>query len=390
MIHRAVLPLALALLLAAASRAAERPLQVGDPAPPLRLQKVLQAPEGARLSWDALRGKVVLLEFWGTWCQPCLPAMEHLDGLAGKLARRPFQVVAITTEREEPVARYLKKNPSRLWIGLDDANATWNAYRAGPIPFTVLVDPQGRIAAVTHPLKVTVETVEDLLAGRPVDLPAQTGDDPPPPPAAPEPAEEGALFEATLRPAPVGEGSLSTDSTGRWISLVGPARQLLETAYRVPRGLLIVETDLPPGFYAAEVRLPERDDDLLHSLLQQMIQASLKLKVTREVRDREVLVLATIPGKATLEPSRDLQTQTTLRGTTVESNGMEIAALARFLGLKTGMPVLDETGLKGKYALFLDWDPEQPGALERELEKLGLKLVRQSRTVEMVIVRAAG
>jgi len=41
-------------------------LQVGEPAPPLRLAEILQAPEGADATWEKLRGKVVVLDFWAT------------------------------------------------------------------------------------------------------------------------------------------------------------------------------------------------------------------------------------------------------------------------------------------------------------------------------------
>ncbi|HYO12602.1 MAG TPA: TlpA disulfide reductase family protein, partial [Thermoanaerobaculia bacterium] len=242
MINRAVLLLPLALLLPAASRAAERPLQVGDPAPPLHLQKLLQAPEGVTTSWDALRGKVVLLEFWGTWCPPCLPAMEHLDRVAGELAGRPFHVIAITTEREEPVARYLAKNPSRLWIGLDTANATWNAYQVGGVPHTVIVSPEGRIAAITHPTYVTAEAIEGLLAGRGLDLPAKAGRDVE---TTSRNDGEEALFRALLRPLPSsGQGEVTFDSTGRWISVIGPPKLLVQTAYNVSHTRMVFETDM--------------------------------------------------------------------------------------------------------------------------------------------------
>ena len=56
--------------------------EVGDPPPAITLQQLLQAPEGSLASWEALRGKVVVLEFWATWCANVMlwscPEASHL------------------------------------------------------------------------------------------------------------------------------------------------------------------------------------------------------------------------------------------------------------------------------------------------------------------------
>src|SRR5262245_37427861 len=84
---------------------------VGAEPPPLQLEKVLQAPAGARASWDALQGKVVVLEFWATWCGPCITAIPHLNELADAFKDKPVQFIAITDEDEKVVAPFLKRKP---------------------------------------------------------------------------------------------------------------------------------------------------------------------------------------------------------------------------------------------------------------------------------------
>ena len=65
------------------------------------------------------RGKVVILEFWATFCGPCLPAMDHLADLQFKF-QKDLEVINITDEERWKVVAFLKKRPTFLSIGLDN------------------------------------------------------------------------------------------------------------------------------------------------------------------------------------------------------------------------------------------------------------------------------
>src|SRR6185503_11931309 len=116
-----------ACLLLAFPRAEAAP-QVGKPAPELGLEQVLQAPAGTEASWEKLKGKVVVLEFWATWCAPCIAAIPHLNELADHFKGKPVQFIAITDEQNKVIEAFLKKRAMRAWIGLDTDKSMFKAY----------------------------------------------------------------------------------------------------------------------------------------------------------------------------------------------------------------------------------------------------------------------
>src|SRR5688500_17791880 len=64
-------------------------LAIGDTPPPLHLEKLLQAPSDAKVDWETLKGKVIVLDFWATWCAPCIAAIPHMNQLAKDLTDQP-------------------------------------------------------------------------------------------------------------------------------------------------------------------------------------------------------------------------------------------------------------------------------------------------------------
>lgn len=337
------------------------------------------------MSWDALRGKVVILEFWTTWCAGCLPAMEHLHGVAEKLAGRPVQVVAITDEGDRVVTWFLGRHPApRLWIGLDADRATFDAFGVGPVPCTFIVGPTGRIVAITHPQNVTPEAVEAALAGKDLDLPVVE------PGYPPIPAGEEAGPRAVLRQAPPGRGEFTQSFAQGWVSWTGRPSDLLESAFQVSPALIELETELPRGLFTADVRMPEgRESDLLPTV-QRTILSSLNLTATWKEKEEEVLVLRTVPGPNELRPSQSRMGKVQGGAASIDATAFEISKLVDKLGDWTGLPVIDETGLEARYDYFLGWDPQKPETLDSGLAKLGLKTVREKRRVKVLVVRTAG
>jgi thiol-disulfide isomerase/thioredoxin len=146
------------------SAAQQAGLKVGDKPPLLEAKTLWQAPQGTKLDANSLRGKLVILEFWATWCGPCVQAIPHLNELADKFKDKPVQFIAITSEDEMTVKAFLKKKPIKAWIVLDIGKSMHKAYGVEPIPLTVVIGKDGTIAAVTNPFDLTEQRLNDSLS----------------------------------------------------------------------------------------------------------------------------------------------------------------------------------------------------------------------------------
>jgi len=132
-----------------AASAAEAKRMIAEP----RRARVPFAPEfsvvaidGQRLSLESLRGKTVLLDFWGTWCPPCRAATPDLVRLAKKFADRQFVIVGISSDKSaQIVTDYVAKNAMPWPQFVDLERTVHRAYSVTVFPTYVIVDHEGII-----------------------------------------------------------------------------------------------------------------------------------------------------------------------------------------------------------------------------------------------------
>ena len=114
----------------------------GGATPPLALRD-LQGREHRLADYS---GKVVLLNFWATWCEPCREEMPAMQRLADKLAGKPFAVIAVDFGEGAPrIQEFLKKLPVRFTVLLDRDTSAANAWRVKVLPTSLVIGPDRRI-----------------------------------------------------------------------------------------------------------------------------------------------------------------------------------------------------------------------------------------------------
>jgi uncharacterized protein (TIGR03435 family) len=365
--------------------------KAGDSPPLLQATMLLQAPAGTHLDLKSLRGKVVVLEFWATWCGPCVAAIPHLNELADKFKDKPVQFVAITAEDAATIKPFLVKRPIHAWVALDSDKSMNHAYGVSAIPHTVILDRKGRIAAITHPSGLMEQHINDLLAGKTIALkePSYSQDTV----ENKDPNAQPPLFQVLVRPSTYTNSSCS--SGGSRLNARGyTVWSILPIAFGESSCRILTNSLLPETKYDFTITQPQGTGEEVAFLLQQALKSAFGLVGTKETNEVEVLLLQAKAPKA-----KGLVVSPTPGGVfhsgPGDIGGMDISMSGMAAALESNLkkPVFDETGLTNHYDVTLKWEqktPDQPnpeGLTQALRDSLGLDLVPAKRAVRMVRVR---
>ena len=145
----AALPLLLALLLPVSSGAASAPASTSAPrASGLAADFELASATG-KVALRELRGKVVLIDFWASWCVPCRQSFPWLSTMAGRYAAKDFVVVAINLDKRRDLAeKFLREFAPRFTVAFDPAGKSAEAYGVAAMPSSYLVGRDGELLDV--------------------------------------------------------------------------------------------------------------------------------------------------------------------------------------------------------------------------------------------------
>jgi uncharacterized protein (TIGR03435 family) len=343
----------------------------------------------------------VVLEFWATWCGPCVASLPHFNQLAASLDPARFQFISVDDEDPKVVQEFLTKRKMAGWVGIDTTGEVLKRFGVKGRPASIIVDTGGRIVAVTRLYAVKAVNLQAVADGKSVIFaPAENFE-----PVSQKAKASASTAKEETPPAPIKplyEVSLTRDAPdARHQTSAGPghldmygrsAEDLLIIAYNyIPKDRLLLTSPLPDGLYKMHAVWSSADDNnpLRAPFFQAAITYGLNLRVQWKTVTKKAYVLKTTEASKKLLiplPPLDAGNAGYWNGKiTIISETLDRLAYALEDGLE--VPVVNETGIEGKFDAELEFPAKDVDAAKAALLKtLGLDLIQEDRPIQMLEV----
>ena len=389
-------------LQAFAQQDAAQPPAVGEKAPELQLSEVIQGPSLNTISLEKLKGKVIVLEFWTTWCGPCVGAFPHINELVNKYKGKPVVFIAVTTDGshvlmsslKEKAVRILHNRPLDSWIVVDAEGAlTGNRYKVSSFPTTVLIDKTGKVDAITAPFNLNEAIFDNLLADKPSGLAR---------PAAPVIVQQPVVavdkdkvepvFSASLKKQTRIGGSTSSSST-HYFMYSGTVTDVLKWTYGISPFRIIYKDAMPDSHWTVDVTFPIGQDSTVKDYFKKMVPPGLGMTVTKGKQEMEVYVMkyeqVTPKEKKSVltvsDPTLKMGHLSSSEGTVLGSHWSFSGILSQCQSL-LGSFIMDETSLQGYYDLSLFYREGNAPSIIEALKDCGLIVTKEKRMIDVLFV----
>ncbi len=373
--------------------------KLGETVPNYTFKNILNSQE-TEISLKDLKGKVVILEFWATWCGSCIPAIKKLDSLQ-QIFKNNIEIITISSEKKERLQNFIKSSKTTLKIvAADTIHHETFKYRF--IPHSIIIDKNGVVRAITDPEKTTKDVIKKLIENNEISLALKD--------------------DFYVNPNVVVKNINSVIKPDYRIELksFNPKKRCglksLKGADGKVNGVEIMNLTIP-GIYrdlfqiASSKRIVYRDsltkDDFPYDKEHQynliiqyapqckdkwrelgiaFLNENFDVNARMSVDTLDCYVIKNIDDKNKIKESKSKTSEYMFMGTILKAKRIKMSQLAEYLESFTPVPVLDKTNLKGYYDIELEWQSVDVKTLYAELKKYGVKLVKSKKKLPVEVM----
>ena len=374
-------------------------LKSGDQFPDIPINHVINSPASSVNLNQQQDKKIYVLNFWGTWCGPCLPEMDALTKLQ-KANVNKIQVIGISDDSPAKLQKYLKSKPTPIWLATDTNFLLYTLFNFSSVSHSAIVNAKKEIVALVKTHSITQGLLDSAYKGIKIKSDAEVKEKPVSKSADVFNVDSTLSHNFTVRGYMVGQNAMGRTFKGssiyadRRINFVNTGIvTLYKTAFDIVSSNQIIYEVNEKSIntyadksqrYCVDILVKPEEKDSLYTIFQQKLNAVLPVKAKIIYKTIPVYV---ITNSNFALPTSDKVSNYGFSGRGYEGTAVTISNFANdYLSNELSLPVVDETNLKGKYDIKTTVEMRTQEEIFKSIAALGLKIEKQERNMRMLVL----
>ncbi|MBK0379978.1 DUF3738 domain-containing protein [Mucilaginibacter segetis] len=374
-------------------------LKVGDIFPHILFKPIINAPVKEFLIPANANTKLYIINFWGTWCSPCIPEMDKLAKLQ-ITNQKDVRVIALSDDSPERLKKYLIKKPSKLWLASDTSFFLYKAFGFSYVGQSAIINSKHQIVALVKTDYINQKMIDDLLKGNKIRSGAEIKEQAVTSGKDIFGVDSTQSESFTIRGYMKGQQSMgrhyiNAPYNGRRISYINVcATNMYKDAFDIVSSKQIIyeieekqvcDYDNKNSLYCFDLLVKPEQKDSLKSIMKKKLLAVLPIKARTEQKLIPVYILK-CSDSTKLNKSTNEKFSYSFSGRGFDGTAATMKDFSStYLSNEMDLPVVDETGLSQRFDIKTNVEVRTLDGIKKSLHDLGLTLEKAERKLDMLI-----
>nr|WP_294792844.1 redoxin domain-containing protein [uncultured Mucilaginibacter sp.] len=377
-------------------------LKPGDKFPGVIIGPIINAPVTQLNLSTHPSNKLFIINFWGTWCSPCLPEMDSLAKLQAQF-KGQIQIIGLSDDPINKLKKYLAKKPSKIWLASDTSSLLYQMLNLASVGQCIVINSKHEIVALLQSESVNAKTISRLIKGEKVKSNGETKNRLNVTNKDPFGVDSLLTSNFTVRGYMKDQGTMGR----RYANGIYGGRRVsyfninVEVLYKDAYGIVSEKQVVYEGrakkysdyknkdlLYCFDLLVTPAQKDNLHIIMQQKLQAEMPVKGRIEMRDVDVYILKLKDaGKIIVPKSKQAMLVYEFDGRGFDGKGITLNQFAdAYLSNEFDLPVINETGLEGLYDIKTNIELRSQEGVHKSIDDIGFSVTKARRKIKTLIL----